>query len=149
MCRRRRKCFRSARIQFTSNEHFVEDTGHWGFMMLCHWFKQSKNNYSWTSWPLQMKALCSLKTWEPLTEQHSITSQKTWIFNNTSLKTSDLRDILFTAHWSYACETEDPTSWIFSVRSSSLWGILLYNHFFYSNSCTLLHTLKTPIHINT
>ena len=22
-------------------------------------------------------------------------------------------------------------------------------YFFYSNSCTLLHTLKTPIHINT
>jgi hypothetical protein len=41
--------FSSSNVQFTSNEHFVEDTGFWEFVMLCHWFRQSKNNYSSTS----------------------------------------------------------------------------------------------------
>jgi len=32
--------------------------------------KQSKTN-----WPLKMQAVCSQKRWEPLTQQHSVTSQ--------------------------------------------------------------------------
>jgi hypothetical protein len=93
MLRRCRKCFHSAQVQFTSNEHLVRIQV-FGFVMLCHWFKQSKTNYPWTAWPVQMKTLCSIEMWEPLTEQHCITSKKTWIFNSTSWKPQSRRHIV-------------------------------------------------------
>ena len=43
-----------------------------------------------TAWPIQMRALCSPKWREPVTQWQSITSQRTWNLKNTAVRTSNL-----------------------------------------------------------
>jgi len=56
--------------------------------------------------PWKINALLSFKYWKPLTQWHSITSEKTQILSNTTVRTSDL-----TLNWRIARAFISPLVW--------------------------------------
>ena len=50
---------------------------------------------SWTVWPWRWKHCSCSKCWELPTQQHSITTQETWIFSSTTVRISDLTNLIF------------------------------------------------------
>jgi hypothetical protein len=57
--------------------------------------------YSWTVWPWRWKHYSCSKCWELPTQQNCITTQKTWIFGSSTVRISDLTNLIFcvTSHW--------------------------------------------------
>ena len=50
---------------------------------------------SWTVWPWRWKQYSCSKCWELPTQQHSVTTQETWIFSTTTVRISDITYLNF------------------------------------------------------
>ena len=50
---------------------------------------------SWTVWPWRWKHYSCSKCWKLPTQQHHVTNQETWIFSSTTIRISNLTNLIF------------------------------------------------------
>ena len=106
-------------------------------------YRSKKNvHFSVPSDPWKQSRYVPSYHWEPLTEWHSVTSQKTWILRKTAVRTSNLLFQHVNITWSYPGFLCNKTNWMHKFHTFILsWNSTCFGQFVCPSSG--VHTCMT------